>query len=93
MNRAGYGHHGSHSGHGGHGYCQEDQVSIGLLVVSLAGIALMFYTLLTKIQANGGRKKRDDDMNTYFPLQYIVSFFETDGMISYSIILYNIACV
>ena len=53
----------------------------------------MFYTLLTKIQANGGRKKRDDDMNTYFPLQYIVSFFETDGMISYSIILYNIACV
>jgi len=80
LNRAGYGHHGSHSGHGGHGYCQEDQVSIGLLVVSLAGIALMFYTLLTKIQANGGRKKRDDDMNTYFPLQYIVSFFETDGL-------------
>ena len=68
----GYGHHGGHHG----GYCEEDQVSIGLLVVSLAGIALMFYTLLTKIQANGGRRKRDTD---YDPFPYLWSFFESDG--------------
>jgi len=69
----GYGHHGGHHG----GYCEEDQVSIGLLVVSLAGIALMFYTLLTKIQANGGRRKRDTD---YDPFPYLWSFFESDGL-------------
>ena len=78
-NRKGYGHHGDHygslSGHGG--YCEEDQVSIGLLVVALAGIGLMFYTLLTKVQANGGRKKREaetpDKFNTFW------SLFETNG--------------
>ena len=36
----------------------------------------MFYTLLTKIQANGGRRKRDTD---YDPFQYLWSFFESDG--------------
>ena len=39
----------------GGAYCREDQVNIGILLVTLAGISLMFYTLLTKIQANGGR--------------------------------------
>ena len=54
----GGGHHGAgHSGYGG--YCMEDQVSIGLLVTALAGIGIMWYTLYTKIQANGGRKKRE----------------------------------
>ena len=45
-------------GHGYHGlghYCQEDQVHIGLLVTTIAGIGIMWYTLYTKIQANGGR--------------------------------------
>ena len=54
-------HHGGYGHGGGYGYCMEDQVSIGLLVVSLAGIGLMWYTLYTKIQANGGRKKRATD--------------------------------
>ena len=59
-------HHGGF-GHGGGygGYCMEDQVSIGLLVVSLAGIGLMWYTLYTKIQANGGRKKRETDSSWF----------------------------
>ena len=39
----------------GGSYCREDQVNIGVLVATVAGIGLMFYTLLTKIQANGGR--------------------------------------
>ena len=80
MNRKGYGQHddyGATSGHG-HGYCEEDQVSIGLLVVSLAGIALMFNPLLTKVQANGGRKKRGADTDD--PFQYFWSIFESDGM-------------
>ena len=79
-NRKGYGHHGDHygslSGHGG--YCEEDQVSIGLLVVALAGIGLMFYTLLTKIQANGGRKKREaDHTSTTDTFNSFWSLFET----------------
>ena len=61
VRRAGFGggHHGgaAHSGYGG--YCMEDQVSIGLLVTAIAGIGIMWYTLYTKIQVNGGRKKRD----------------------------------
>ena len=55
----GYGHYGF-----GH-YCQEDQVNIGLLVATVAGIGLMWYTLYTKIQANGGRKKRESDTSWY----------------------------
>ena len=42
----------------GGSYCREDQVNIGVLVATVAGIGLMFYTLLTKIQANGGRYLR-----------------------------------
>lgn len=37
-------------------YCQEDQVNIGILLITVAGIGIMFYTVLTKIQANGGRR-------------------------------------
>lgn len=72
VRRAGFGHHGGgdhYGAHSGYGYCEEDQVSIGLLVTALAGIALMWYTLYTKIQANGGRKKRDDsETNSWFPV-------------------------
>ena len=39
----------------GGSYCREDRVNIGVLVATVAGIGLMFYTLLTKIQKNGGR--------------------------------------
>ena len=38
----------------------------------------MFNTLLTKVQANGGRKKRGADTDD--PFQYFWSFFESDGM-------------
>ena len=50
VHNQGYGHH-----HGLGPYCQEDQVHIGLLVTTIAGIGIMWYTLYTKIQANGGR--------------------------------------
>ena len=49
--------YGALSGHGD--YCYEDQISIGLLITSIAGIALMWYVLWTKIQASGGRRRRD----------------------------------
>ena len=72
VRRAGFGHHGGdhYGAHSGYGYCEEDQVSIGLLVTALAGIALMWYTLYTKIQDNGGRKKRDaeSEANSWFPV-------------------------
>ena len=59
----GGGHHGGHGGHGGYhqllNYCSEDSIHLGLLIVTLAGIPLMWYTLYTKILAAGGRKKRD----------------------------------
>ena len=86
------GHHGG--GHGGHygatsdygGYCQEDQVSIGLLVLSLAGIAVMFYVVLTKIQANGGRRKRESKEDDFFSkFTSFFSFFDT-GMLECSLI-------
>ena len=65
-------HYGSPSGYGG--YCEEDEVSLGLLVISLAGIAIMWYTLYTKIKANGGRRKRQtDEWNTNLPtLEYLL---------------------
>ena len=50
VHNQGYGLH-----HGLGPYCQEDQVHIGLLVTTIAGIGIMWYTLYTKIQANGGR--------------------------------------
>ena len=65
-------HYGSLSGHGG--YCEEDTVSIALLVTTVAGILLMGYILLTKIQANGGRKKREEEI--YGVSQLITSITE-----------------
>ena len=43
---------------GGYNEC-DSGISIALLLISLAGIATMFYILYTKIQA--GRKKRSSD--------------------------------
>lgn len=42
-------------------YCSEDQVNLGILLVTAASIPLMFYTLYTKILASGGRRKRSSD--------------------------------
>ncbi len=61
-------HHASHSGYG---YCEEDQVSLSLLVTALAGLALMGYTLYTKIQANGGRRKRSEDAHGFNPIELV----------------------
>ena len=49
-------HYGT-SGYGGGG-CYEEGVSIGLLLTTAFGIAIMGYTLYTKIKANGGKRKR-----------------------------------
>ena len=86
VRRAGFGHHGGdhYGAHSGYGYCEEDQVSIGLLVVALAGIALMWYTLYTKIQANGGRKRRSDETSeSWFP-DLGFAFFKGKLILSYS---------
>ena len=59
---------GSHSGYGnGHihsnygDYCLGDIVPLPLLLTVGAALPIMFYVLYTKIQANGGRKKRDSN--------------------------------
>ena len=44
-------------GHSGHG-CYEEGVSIGLLLTTALGVALMGYVLYTKIVKNGGRRKK-----------------------------------
>ena len=44
------------SGYGGG--CYDEGVSIGLLLTTFLGIAIMGYTLYTKIKANGGKRKR-----------------------------------
>ena len=44
------------SGYGGG--CYEEGVSIGLLLTTFLGIAIMGYTLYTKIKINGGKRKR-----------------------------------
>ena len=40
------------------GGCYDEGVSIGLLLTTFLGIAIMGYTLYTKIKANGGKRKR-----------------------------------
>ena len=44
------------SGYGGG--CYEEGVSIGLLLTTAFGIAIMGYTLYTKIVANGGKRRK-----------------------------------
>ena len=51
-----YSHHVG-SGYGHHVGCYEEGVSIGLLLTTFLGIAIMGNTLYTKIKANGGRRK------------------------------------
>ena len=52
-----YNHHMA-SGYGHHVGCYEEGVSIGLLLTTFLGIAIMGYTLYTKIKANGGKRRR-----------------------------------
>ena len=52
-----YSHHVG-SGYGHHVGCYEEGVSIGLLLTTFLGIAIMGYTLYTKIKANGGKRRR-----------------------------------
>ena len=60
-------HYGAASGYGG--YECKDKVSLALLLTVAAGIGLMGYVLYTKVQANGGRKKREDTISEgIFPL-------------------------
>ena len=54
---SGYGHGQVHSSYGN--YCLGDIVPLPLLLTVGAALPIMFYVLYTKIQANGGRKKRD----------------------------------
>jgi hypothetical protein len=66
-------HYASPSGHGE--YCEEDRISIGLLIISMLGIGIMWYVLLTKIQANGGRRRKRelvDDLDTNFDPIYVM---------------------
>ena len=67
--------HGSYSDD----YC-DNGISIGLLLTAALGIAVMFYTLYTKITMAGGRrrKKRDEDEEIEsfkFGLEHITDFF------------------
>ena len=56
---SGYGHGQVHSSYGD--YCLGDIVPLPLLLTVGAALPIMFYVLYTKIQANGGRKKRDSN--------------------------------
>ena len=69
-------HH--HASYGHYDYCKEDEVSIGLLVTALAGIALMWYTLYTKIKTNGGRRRKRDlfeDWPSFFSFFNIGNYY------------------
>ena len=54
MKAAASGGHGSYSGDD---YC-DNGISIGLLLTAALGIAVMFYTLYTKITMAGGRRRK-----------------------------------
>ena len=67
--------HGSYSDD----YC-DNGISIGLLLTAALGIAVMFYTLYTKITMAGGRRRRkrdeEEDIDTFkFGLEHIADFF------------------
>ena len=73
MRTAAAGLHGSYSDD----YC-DNGISIGLLLTAALGIAVMFYTLYTKITMARRRRKRDaeDDIETLkFGLEHITDFF------------------
>ena len=67
--------HGGGLGGLGFGYCMEDQVPLPTLVVALGGISLMWWFLYSKIKANGGRRKREDE---YF---YGINFLQFPPLI------------
>lgn len=68
--------HGSYSDD----YC-DNGISIGLLLTAALGIAVMFYTLYTKITMAGGRRRRrkrdeDEEIESFkFGLEHITDFF------------------
>ena len=67
--------HGSYSDD----YC-DNGISIGLLLTAALGIAVMFYTLYTKITMAGGRRRRKRDQNEEiesfkFGLEHLTDFF------------------
>ena len=71
----------------GGAYCREDQVNIGVLATTIAGIGLMFYTLLTKIQANGGRNLMP--LHNFFSLDVIDIIYTSKFLIQKFIIKKN----
>ena len=71
----------------GGAYCREDQVNIGVLATTIAGIGLMFYTLLTKIQANGGRYLMPP--HNFFSLDVIDKIYTSKSLVQKFIIKKN----
>ena len=70
----GYGGHEPYGSLSSSGYgCYEDEVSIALLITAIAGIGLMWYILYTKIQANGGRRKRETEDRYYQDIPSYIS--------------------
>ena len=64
VNYGGYGDYGHHHNIASYGsYCKEDQVNLALLATTILGIGIMWYTLWTKIMANGGRRKKRSSLN------------------------------
>ena len=86
MKAAASGGYGSYSGD----YC-DNGISIGLLLTAALGIAVMFYTLYTKITMAGGRRRRkranepqellDDAEEQFNPFKFSVDHF-TDFLYS-----------
>ena len=71
----------SHGSYSGDDYC-DNGISIGLLLTAALGIAVMFYTLYTKITMAGGRRRRKRDEqeegdieSLKFGLEHITDFF------------------
>ena len=60
----------------GRGGCYEEGVSIGLLLVTAFGIAIMGYTLYTKVKANGGRRRKRRDVLDDFDIKWVSLFPE-----------------
>ena len=72
----------SSSGYG----CYEDEISIFLITTALAGIAIMWWILYSKIKANGGRRKRDDEGGLF---QHISLSYIQDVLIGNAKIILN----
>ncbi len=89
----GYGDYGGHHSHAAYGsynsYCEEDQVNIALLATTVLGIGIMWYTLWTKIMANGGRRRREIITTTELPFSDLPSIIYLGKNHSLSLVYYG----